>query len=94
MADVGCIWRTLWWLSEGCGSFSWSRANETLPGPGRSSVRGRAGRSERVEQARLWEQHGKTKEAHQKLAETYNWFTEGFDTKDLRDAKALLEELA
>ena len=32
-------------------------------------------------------------EAHQMLSEVYNWFTEGFDTKDLREAKALLQEL-
>ena len=33
-------------------------------------------------------------EAHKMLAEIYNWFTEGFDTADLKDAKALLEELS
>jgi hypothetical protein len=33
-------------------------------------------------------------EAHTMLAEVYNWFTEGFDTADLKDAKALLEELS
>ena len=33
-------------------------------------------------------------EAHQMLSEIYNWFTEGFDTKDLREAKALLDTLA
>jgi predicted ATPase len=43
--------------------------------------------------ARLWQQQGKKKEAHQMLAEIYGWFTEGFDTKDLQEAKALLEEL-
>ena len=43
--------------------------------------------------ARLWQQQGKKKEAHAMLAEIYNWFTEGFDTKDLQEAKALLEEL-
>lgn len=43
--------------------------------------------------ARLWQQQGKTVEAHQMLSEIYNWFTEGFDTKDLQEAKALLEEL-
>ena len=32
-------------------------------------------------------------EAHQMLSEIYNWFTEGFDTKDLQEAKALIEEL-
>ena len=43
--------------------------------------------------ARLWQQQGKQKEAHQVLSEIYNWFTEGFDTKDLQEAKALLESL-
>ena len=37
---------------------------------------------------------GQEEEAHQMLAEIYSWFTEGFDTKDLQEAKALLEELA
>jgi len=44
--------------------------------------------------ARLWQQQGKRKEAHDLLAPVYSWFTEGFDTKDLKEAKALLEELA
>ena len=44
--------------------------------------------------ARLWRQQGKKAEARQLLAEVYNWFTEGFDTKDLQEAKALLTELA
>jgi predicted ATPase len=44
--------------------------------------------------SRLWQQQGKKKEAHQMLAEIYNWFTEGWDTKDLQEAKALLQELA
>ena len=43
--------------------------------------------------APLWQQQGKRAEAHQMLSEIYNWFTEGFDTKDLQEAKALLEEL-
>jgi predicted ATPase len=43
--------------------------------------------------ARLWQQQGKRTEAHKLLSEIYNWFTEGFDTKDLREAKGLLEEL-
>ena len=43
--------------------------------------------------ARLWRQQGKTAEARQLLAEIYSWFTEGLNTKDLREAKALLEEL-
>jgi predicted ATPase len=44
--------------------------------------------------ARLWQQQRKKKEARQRLAEIYHWFTEGFDTKDLQAAKALLAELA
>jgi adenylate cyclase len=43
--------------------------------------------------ARLWRQQGKTAEGRQALAEIYGWFTEGFDTSDLQDAEALLEEL-
>ena len=39
------------------------------------------------------EAHAKLNEAHQLLSDIYNWFTEGFDTKDLREAKALLDEL-
>jgi predicted ATPase len=43
--------------------------------------------------ARLWQRQGKRAEAYQLLAEIYDWFTEGFDTADLQEAKALLEEL-
>jgi predicted ATPase len=44
--------------------------------------------------SRLWQQQGKQAEARQLLAEIYGWFTEGFDTADLQEAKTLLEELA
>jgi predicted ATPase len=44
--------------------------------------------------AKLWQQQGKRQEAHDLLAPVYNWFTEGFDTADLKAAKALLDELA
>jgi len=47
-----------------------------------------------VSLARLWKQQGKREEARQMLAGIYNWFTEGFDTKDLQEAKALLAVLA
>ena len=43
--------------------------------------------------SRLWQRQGKRAEAHQLLEEVYSWFTEGFDTVDLQEAKALLEEL-
>jgi predicted ATPase len=44
--------------------------------------------------SRLWQSQGKKDEARQMLAEIYHWFTEGFDTKDLQEAKAMLEKLA
>ena len=44
--------------------------------------------------ARLWRDQGKRNEARDLLAPVYGWFTEGFDTLDLKEAKALLEELA
>ena len=43
--------------------------------------------------SRLWQQQGKRAEAHALLAPIYGWFTEGFDTADLQEAKALLQEL-
>jgi predicted ATPase len=43
--------------------------------------------------ARLWQQQGKTTEAHQLLSNIYGWFTEGFDTKDLQEAQTLLLQL-
>ena len=44
--------------------------------------------------ARLWRSQGKVHQARELLAPVYGWFTEGFDTRDLKEAKALLEELA
>jgi predicted ATPase len=44
--------------------------------------------------ARLWRDHGKVQQAGELLAPVYGWFTEGFDTRDLKEAKVLLEELA
>jgi predicted ATPase len=43
--------------------------------------------------SRLWQEQGKKEEARQLLADVYDWFTEGFDTCDLKEAKALLDEL-
>ena len=56
----------------------------------RGEVAGAAGGDE---PCRLWQHQGKKGEARQLLAEVYGWFTEGFDTKDLQEAKALLQEL-
>jgi predicted ATPase len=44
--------------------------------------------------ARLWRDQGKTPQARELLSPVYGWFTEGFDTRDLKEAKALLGELA
>ena len=44
--------------------------------------------------SRLWQRQGKRDNARALLAEVYGWFTEGFDTADLQEAKTLLEELA
>jgi predicted ATPase len=43
--------------------------------------------------ARLWRDQGKVQQARELLAPVYGWFTEGFDTRDLKEAKALLSEL-
>ena len=44
--------------------------------------------------ARLWLSRGKTTETHDLLAPIYDWFTEGFDTADLKEAKSLLDKLS
>jgi len=43
--------------------------------------------------ARLWQSQGRRQDAYELLAPVYDWFTEGFDTKDLQEAKVLLAEL-
>jgi predicted ATPase len=43
---------------------------------------------------RLWRNQGKARQARELLGPVYGWFAEGFDTRDLKEAKALLEELA
>ena len=47
-----------------------------------------------ISMARLWRDQGKSNEAHGLLAPVYCWFTEGLDTRDLKEAKALLGALA
>jgi predicted ATPase len=47
-----------------------------------------------VSLSRLWQRQGKRTEARALLAPVYDWFTEGLDTADLQEARALLEELA
>ena len=48
----------------------------------------------KLQRTRLWRSQGKVQQARELLAPVYGWFTEGFDTRDLKEAKALLEELA
>jgi predicted ATPase len=69
-------------------SFIWNHIFDHI-----SSESGSWGFSPATSLARLWQQQGKRQEAYDLLAPVYGWFTEGFDTADLKDAKALLEEL-
>jgi predicted ATPase len=75
-----------------------SFANSTLasssPGPrSRVSRKESPGNFAPLSMARLWRDQGKRQEARELLAPVYSWFTEGFDTRDLRDAKELLSDL-
>jgi hypothetical protein len=63
------------------------------PGAARGLAGCGARRSTRMEAQGVWQQQGKQAEARALLAPIYGWFTEGFDTADLREAKALREEL-
>jgi hypothetical protein len=63
------------------------------PGAARGLAGCGARRSTLMEAQGLWQQQGKRAEAYDLLAPIYGWFTEGFDTVDLQDAKVLLEEL-
>ena len=69
---------------------SFQRAVEVAHEQGAKSLELRAAMS----LARLWRDQGKVQQARELLAPIYGWFTEGFDTRDLKDAKALLDELA
>ena len=67
----------------------------------RARARGRSGSKAKswelraaMSLARLWRDQGKVQQARELLAPVYGWFTEGFDTRDLKEAKALLDELA
>jgi predicted ATPase len=61
----------------------------------RASTAGKVmGTPRRDELARLWRDQGRRDEARDLLAPVYGWFTEGFDTLDLKEAKALLDEMA
>ena len=48
----------------------------------------------KLQRTRLWRSQGKVQQARELLAPVYGWFTDGFDTRDLKEAKALLGELS
>ena len=76
--------------NNGCLARTCSARSPRLPGPHEGWHRDfRAAMS----MARLWRDQGKWEEARELLAPVYGWFTEGFDTRDLKEAKALLDEL-
>lgn len=68
---------------------AWLRAIEVAQLQGTKTLELRAASN----LAGVWRDQGKTGEARSLLAPIYNWFTEGFDTPDLKDAKALLDDL-
>jgi hypothetical protein len=91
-------------VSQGCGDTGFARGEildqtaTVLEWDGASAERNKRVKSWELRAsmslARLWRDQGKVSEARELLAPVYGWFTEGFDTRDLKEAKALLEELA
>ena len=69
-----------------------TRCRRALEGARHQQTKGYQWRAA-ISLARLWQQQGKQDEARALLAPIYGWFTEGFDTADLQEAKILLEEL-
>ena len=84
----------LWFLDAGNKESS-ARSADRRPKSAKARSRGKLGTGlAAMSMARLWRDQGRRDEARELLAPVYGWFTEGFDTRDLREAKALLEELA
>jgi predicted ATPase len=77
----------VWWWSAHLPS---EKAREIAQHQGAKSLELRA----TLSLARLWQQQGQRAAAYKLLAPVYSWFTEGFDTPDLQEAKTLLEVLA
>ena len=91
-----------WWRSTNSSTISACGSGRMEPAVGATgfaralpagAVRG-AGDGAALSLSRLWQQQGKREAARELLAPIYGWFTEGFDTADLREAQALLAELA
>jgi predicted ATPase len=72
----------------------WRKAQRYRPATRRLTQSQSKGEESRKRQARLWQRQGKRTAARDLLAPVYGWCTEGFDTADLQEAKALLNELA
>jgi predicted ATPase len=77
-------------VDTACVEGAFMRAMEVAADQHATSFRLRAS----ISLARLWRDQGRRREARDLLAPVYGWFTEGFDTPDLREANALLDELA
>lgn len=76
--------------TENVAEDSFRTAIDVARGQGSRSLELRA----TVSLGRIWQKQGKKEEAHRVLSDIYNWFTEGFDTADLKEAHDLLQELA
>jgi predicted ATPase len=85
LLNAKCEMRNKEWTPEDC----FKKALDVARGQQAKSWELRAAMS----LSRLWQQQDRQADARQLLAEVYNWFTEGFDTADLQEAKALLEKL-
>ena len=74
-------------------SFANSTVASSSPGPrSRVSRKESPGNFAPLSMARLWRDQGKREQARELLAPVYDWFTEGFDTRDLKEAEVLLDE--
>ena len=85
--------------NSGCAKIRWTRGTpkSAFSAPSRLPCKQQAKSWElraATSLARLWREQGRRAEARELLAPVYGWFTEGFDTADLKDAKALLDELS
>jgi hypothetical protein len=89
-AEVDCVAVKLRW------SEIWRKRRRVSSERSQSLARSRRnhGNSAAMRLARLWRSQGKPQQARELLAPVYGWFTEGFNTLDLKEAKALLDELA
>ena len=96
--DIGCEIAVPWWRAQLAQLHSWHGESEralALVAESVAQAQHAKGWELRaaIALARLWQSQGKARAAHDLLVPVYDWFTEGFDTADLQEAKALLEAL-